>query len=329
MRPTLADVAAAAQVSPATVDRVLHDRPGVSRRSRALVLSAARRLGYLPDLPEAPAPLGFHLVLPAGANAYIAELARQARAQAAPHVTVEILRAPSLDAAALAATLAHVGPTDGVAVVALNHPALREAIRGLAARGVPLVTLASDIADAPRVAYVGIDNIAAGRLAGYTLGRFLGPGARGAVAFVVGHLGYSGHAEREVGFRQVLAEEFPHLDILALRESRDDRARARAETLRLLSAHPGLAGLYNAGGGTVGIAAALAEAGRRDVVTIAHELTAENRGFLIDGILDAVIDQSPAEEMRAAFAALSAAARGQPVEPPRLSPRLILRENLP
>ena len=34
------------------------------------------------DLPEAPAPVTLHLVLPSGSNAYIAELARQAPARA-------------------------------------------------------------------------------------------------------------------------------------------------------------------------------------------------------------------------------------------------------
>ena len=68
-------------------------------------------------------------------------------------------------------------------------------------------------------------------------------------------------------------------------------ARARAETLRLLGEEQGLVGLYNAGGGTVGIGAALSEAGREDVVFLAHELTEENRAMLVDGTLDAVIDQ--------------------------------------
>jgi LacI family transcriptional regulator len=329
MRPRLTDIAAAARVSPATVDRVLHDRPGVAARTRAQVLSAARQMGYLPDQPEAPAPVTFHLVLPGGSNAYIADLSRQALARAPDHVTVEIIRAPALDPAGLARMLTAIGPTDGVAVVALNHPAVGAAIRALDERGVPVVTLASDLPDAPRRAYVGIDNGRAGRLAGYTLGRFLGPRPRGAVALLAGHLGYRGHHEREMGFRQVLAESFPELRLLDLRESREDRAKARAETRSLLGAHPDLVGLYNAGGGTVGIGAALAEAGRGDLVFIAHEATRENAALLLDGTLDAVIDQSAGDEVQAALSVLTRAARGKAAEAPALTPRLILRENLP
>lgn len=329
MRPTLADIAAAARVSPATVDRVLHGRPGVAGRTRAMVLQAARGLGYLADLPEAPAPLVFHLILPQTQNAYFREVIGHARALTPAHVTLEVLRAPALDPAAFARVLRDLGPSDGIAVLALGHPAVAEAIRVRVEGGTPVVTLATDIPEAPRAGFIGLDNMRAGRLAGYTLARFLGPAPRGRVALIAGHLGFRGHMEREMGFRAVLGQEFPGLSLLALRETREDRGRARAETLSLLAVHPDLVGIYNAGGGTVGIAAALAEAGRRDITFVAHEATGENRVLLLDGTLDAVIDQSAREEMTEVFATLMAAARGRAHVPGPLRPQLITRENLP
>ncbi|PWK60581.1 LacI family DNA-binding transcriptional regulator [Roseicyclus mahoneyensis] len=329
MRPTLTDIATAAGVSPATVDRVLHGRPGVAGRTRAQVLQAARRLGYLADLPEAPAPMVFHLVLPQTRNAYFREVIGHARALTPPHVTLEVLRAPALDPAAFARVLRDLGPSDGIAVLALGHPQVAEAIRARVEGGTPVVTLATDIPEAPRTGFVGLDNLRAGRLAGYTLARFLGPAPEGKVALIAGHLGFRGHMEREMGFRAVLAQEFAGLSLLALRETREDRARARLETLSLLAAHPDLVGIYNAGGGTVGIGAALTEAGRTGVVFVAHEATEENRALLLDGTLDAVIDQSAREEMQEVFALLMAAARGQGRDAPPLCPVLITRENLP
>ena len=70
------------------------------------------------------------------------------------------------------------------------------------------MTLVSDIAHAPRLGYVGIDNRNAGRLAGHLLGRFV-PGSAGEVALFAGSLSYRGHEEREMGFRHILAEDFP------------------------------------------------------------------------------------------------------------------------
>ena len=65
-------------------------------------------------------------------------------------------------------------------------------IRSLAADGVKVVTIASDILSVPRVAYIGIDNRAAGRLAGYLAGRFMGVGKTGKVALFAGSLSYRG-----------------------------------------------------------------------------------------------------------------------------------------
>jgi LacI family transcriptional regulator len=334
MRATLADIAIAAKVSPATVDRVMNERPGASPRTRAQVLAVARQLGYLPQTDAGPVRfIRVLLLLPHGTNAYIAELSRQAQEQTRvlPHITLDIQRSRTLDPAALAGALAQAGETaDAVALVAVNHPAVREAMHRLALAGIPVVTLASDITDAPRRAYIGIDNGQAGRLAGYALGRFLGPEPKGKVAFFSGSIGYRGHQEREMGFRQVLAEDFPALTLLEMRESREDRNKAHKQTRALLDAHPDLVGIYNAGGGTVGIAAALEDQARtKDVVFIAHEATAENKAYLLSGTLDAVINQNASAQIGEALRQLSHAVEGHDIPSTPLHLQLILRENLP
>lgn len=334
MRPTLTDIAKAAQVSPATVDRVMNERPGASARTRTQVLAAARKLGYLPAVQNAPTQqMRVQLLLPHGTNAYIAELSRQAQDQATdlPHIELTLARSRALDPLALATALTRSAETaDAVAVVAMNHPAIREAISALMRSGIPVVTLASDIADAHRLAYVGIDNGQAGRLAGFTLGRFLGLAPKGKVALFAGTIGYRGHQEREMGFRQVLAEDFPALELLELRESREDRNKAYAQTRALLEAHHDLVGIYNAGGGTVGIAAALEDARRdKNTVLVAHEATEENKAYLLSGTLDAVINQNARAQIGEAFRALSHAFEGRPYTPAALQLQLVLRENLP
>src|SRR5207245_11256384 len=45
VRSTLTDIAREAGVSPATVDRVLNNRPGVRARTREIVIELAQRLG--------------------------------------------------------------------------------------------------------------------------------------------------------------------------------------------------------------------------------------------------------------------------------------------
>ncbi len=335
MLPRLTDVAKEAGVSPATVDRVLHGRPGVSARMRARVLRAARQIGYFPEDASAAGarPVRLAAILPAGTNAFIEELAGLLAEEAARRdaVSLRIERPESLDGEDLSRRLlAMAGRVEGVAVVATDHPGVREAIRRLADGGIRVVTLATDIPGAPRESYVGIDNGQAGRLAGFVTGRFLGRGARGKVALFAGTLAYRGHQEREMGFRQVLAEDFPDLEILELRESGEDRARAGQETRKLLAQTPDLRAIYNAGGATMGIARTLRDEGRAsDVVFVAHDATPEKSALLLDGTLDAVIDQDARAEAREALDRLAAGIRAEKRPPVNLRLQLILRENLP
>lgn len=338
MRSTLIDVAREAGVSAATVDRVLNDRPGVRMRTREIVFDTARRLGYIAEVKTASAhraadTIRLDFVLPVGTNTFIRKLNEQLGSQAAlrPDIDVRIHAIEGFNPDTLAQTLRDLhGHTQGVGLIALDHPTVREAIRELSTNDIKVVTLATDILHVPRVAYVGIDNRQAGRLAGHVVGRLLGTEAPGKVAMFAGSLSYRGHQEREMGFRHILAEEFPKLEIVELREMGDDRERAYSEATTLLDRHRDLAAIYNIGAGNQGIAQAMREHNKeRDIVFIGHELTEGTKRFLLDGTMDAVIDQNPRVEAREALNILTHSVRGLPYEghPPRL--HLILKENIP
>ena len=336
MRQTIGDIARAARVSTATVDRVLNERRGVRRVTRARVIAAARAIGYLPDAEPAPnpAPLRLDFVLQSGPNTFMdllaGHLAGLGEARAG-EVEVRVHRVDGFSPEALAASLRELqGTSAGIGIIALDHPLVREAIREAAAVGTPVLTLVSGIAHAPRIAYVGIDNRNAGRLAGHLLGRFV-PGSAGEVALFAGSLSYRGHEEREMGFRHILADEFPSLRIVELREVRDDLERSYREASRLLADRPKLRGIYNIGAGNRGIARALEEAGRsREIVFIGHELTEHTRRFLLSGTMDAAIDQNPRVEAREAIDRLLQAARGEHVpDPMPIRIHAIFRENMP
>lgn len=338
-RATLHDVAREAGVSIATVDRVLNNRSGVRARTRSIVLGAAQRLGYVGE--ESPAPetrsadrtMRFVFVFPPGTNSFIRLLGQQIEAQAAGRagITARVEELEGFNPQSLATRLLALrGEADGIGLIAQDHPLVREAIRGLHQSGVPVVTLASDVLSVPRLAYVGIDNRQAGRLAGQLMGRFMCGRNPAKVALFAGSLSYRGHEEREVGFRSILRDEFPNIHIMELREILDDSERGFSETQSLLTSNPDLAGIYNVGGGTEGVARALKEAGReRSLILIGHEATASNKQLLLDGTLDAVIDQNPRVEAREALNLLTAAATGQKYS--YISPRLqiIFRENIP
>ena len=341
MRSTIVDIAREAGVSTATVDRVLNNRIGARSRTRDIVLETAMRLGYIPNgKPTAAFPaidpgaaVRLDFVLPQGNNAFISALHAhiEEQAQVRTDLEVRVHTIEGLNPDALASTLRELaGHTRGVGVVALDHPTVREALRALAAAQVEVVTLASDILHVPRAEYIGIDNRAAGRLAGYLVSRFLGEHAIGKVALFAGSLSYRGHEEREMGFRHVLAEMSLTLQMLEVREMRDDPDNAYVEAAALLDRHPDLVAIYNVGAGNTGIGRALKERRReRRVIFAGHEVTDGTRELLLDGTLDAVIDQNPRVEAREALNVLSNRIRGfaYSFHPPRL--QVIFRENIP
>ena len=301
-RARVVDIARAAQVSTATVDRVLNRRAGVRDATVQRVLKAAGELDYLPGrelyAALAPQPLRLSFLLPDGTNRFIrmlGDMVGYAHEHWAPfNVRCRAEFIQSFDPHELAAALRRHGRRcDGIAVMALEHPAVREAVAELVERGVPVITLISDLSNSPRVAYIGLDNRAAGRTAGYLIGRFIG--ARPAkVALIAGSLSYRAHEEREAGFLHVIDEMFKPLQVVGLREGHDDAEQNYRQTRALIDQHPDLAGIYNIGGASDGVARALREAGRdQKVVFIGHGLTPDTRALLIDGSMDAVITQSP------------------------------------
>ncbi|WP_419899896.1 LacI family DNA-binding transcriptional regulator [Roseomonas sp. USHLN139] len=339
--PRVVDVARRAGVSPATVDRVLNRRPGVRPATVARVMEAAEALAYLPpDLAPHPAlaqrPMRLVFLLPAGGNRFLALLGRmiaEAEALLAPFgVTARVEPVRSFDPALLARHLLRAGAeADGIAFMAIEHPAVREAVKQLAARGVPVVTLISDIGHAPRAAYIGLDNRAAGRLAGFLMARFLGR-RPAKVAVIAGSLSYRAHQEREMGVLQLFDEVAPEIRIVAVREGHDEPAQNYRQTRMLLAGHPDLDGIYSVGGGAEGIGRALREA-RRDqaVVFIGHGLTPECRAMLIDGTMEAVITQNPRAALLDCARVFANLRAGRPalqdVEPARSE--VLFRENLP
>lgn len=339
MKVTLKTVAEAAGVSVATVDRVLNRREGVRSDTVERVETAIRQLGYAPSSLASrvqPAAGRFLFILPSGSNPFI-EAVEDAVSRFKEWLPFagcrfETARADVFDGPALAAALqaAGEGGYDGVAVSALDHPAVREAINALKRQGRAVVTLVSDVPSSQRDRFVGVDNTAAGRTAGALLGRFL-PHRRGKVAMIAGSLALRDHAERRYGFEQVVAQDFPEVEVIAVREGRDDPARVKALVEELLREHADLAGLYNVGAGTEGGIAALEASGRAaEVVFVGHELTEENRAALIRGTLDAVIGQDAGHEARSAARILQALANDWPIldDQERIRIDIFLRDNV-
>lgn len=333
MRTTVSQIAEIAGFSPATVDRVLNNRGGVRERTCDIILQTARRLGYFgPVEREAEPEVQLDFVLPAGDNTFMILLRQFIVEEASryPGIRPVLHLYEDYDPDKLAAHLLDLeGKTDAIATVVPDHPAVRQAINRLAASGIRISTLVSDLPLVDKVGYVGIDNRAAGRLAGLLMGRFLPADQEHQVVVFIGSPSYRGHEEREMGFRSILAQDFSNLQISRIIQINDDREQAYQQTRQILTQGPPAA-IYNIGSGNQGIGRALAEAGvSRDLVFIAHDLTEATKMMLLDHTLDAVIEQNPRVEAREVIKLLLASINGarESSYPPRL--QVVFRENIP
>ena len=304
--PRMEEVAERAEVSLATVDRVLHGRSGVRPATVRRVMEAAAAIGYVSDGQAlsalAPQPLRLAFLIPEGSNRFLqmlGDMIGYSHDHWAPfNVRCHAEYIEAFNPEALARQLLRQGrKCDGIAFMALEHPLVREAVAELADRKVPTVTLISDLSNSRRAAYVGLDNRAAGRTAAYLIARFMPPitrGRRAKVAMIAGSLSYRAHEEREAGFLHFFQEQCPDVHVVGIREGHDDAEKNHAQATALFRQHGDLAGIYNIGGGAEGIGRAIHEAKlSRKPVFIGHGLTPDTRALLIDGTLDAVITQNP------------------------------------
>lgn len=342
--PNMKDVAERALVSLATVDRVLHGRPGVRGPTVKRVMDAAADLGYVFEASEELASqaqqLNIMFLLPDTENAFL-HLFRDtvgfSQDSWTPfRVNCHVETFESLNPEALAkALLRHGRRYDGVAFHGLEHPLVREAVNILADEGVPLVTFVSDVSHSDCAAFVGMDNHAAGRTAAYLMTRFMGARAQQhgtKVMLVAGSLSYRAHVERQTGFLQLQQEKYPKIQVVGLREGAEEIDANYRHARALLEQHPDLSGIYCIGGGAKGITRALQEANLgHKVVFIGHGLGPDTRAALIDGAMDASIYQTPINLIGNCVRIFANLRDGhqatQGLEPVRVA--VVLRENLP
>ena len=306
-KPRVIDIALQAGVSTATVDRVINKRPGVRRKTVDKVLDAIQRLGASKTrpkvIPSVPAGLTLDVVLAQGAgfanDVLSSELRRYCEQVGFTYrQTLSKRMVPEALRDALEQCLER--GTDGIIVQPLDHPIIRDVIARIAAAGIPVICILTDLPASDRIAYVGLDNRAAGRTAGLLMGRLChGPGA---IALFAGGVLYRSHEERETGFRSVMRDSFAQFRVLSTFESNDDPHRTYEMASSLLRKNDDLRGICCVGGGNRGIEKALLECERQLQITYcAFNLTPLTRQGLLAGVFDAVVHQDMERAARQAI----------------------------
>ncbi len=334
----LRDVAEQAGLSVATVDRVLHGRAGASPRAVRAVETALVELDrQTTRLRLSRRTLLVDVVLDAPPR--FRDAVRTATEESLTTIRPATVRArfhehDGADPTELARVVDRLGAggrvSHGLVLKAPDDPEVAAAVGRAAERGIPTVTLVTDLAGSGRVAYVGLDNRAAGATAAYLLGAFL-RGHDGAVLASVSHRAFQGEQERVEGFVERLHAADPRREVLRVGDAHGDDDAMAEVVAAALARRPDIAGVYSMGGGNGGITRALEQAGRAGVPFLGHDLDADNRVLLRTGVLTAVLHHDLRADLRAGLVQLLRAHRVVPGAPTstRSAPQVVTPWNLP
>lgn len=223
---TVNDVAFAAGVSKGTVDRVLHNRGEVSRRSRDKVLRAIDELGFCPNiyasLLASQKDRLIQCLIPEFAEGEFWSLADKGIRDAARNVSrygvrVESVTYDQYDAESFRAACRRVigcAPSGVIVAPMFGGPTL-SFVRELSAAGIPYIYVDSKLEEDGYLAYFGMQMYRSGCLCAHILtdGRSV-PDTVHVVRIARDKAGLSDPtAMRRAGFMDYMAEHFPDVKI--------------------------------------------------------------------------------------------------------------------
>lgn len=340
-KPTTKDIAKAAGVSLATVDRVINNRGGVRLSTIEMVTAAIEKLNYVRDISAANLARSkeykFLFLLPDHDDELIEMIHMSINeansAMVHERTTASILRVPANNPHRIAQEIDGLSAenVDGVAIMAPETAQVRDAISRLDSRGIAVVALISNQPNAQNTYFVGINNEAAGRTAGQLLARFIGE-KQGIVLVITETMQSRDSLERRLGFDAILAKYAPRLRVYPSMETYADPARTAKIVAAALHSNREIVGIYLMSHDISETMRAIEAQGMpHKYVIVGHELTKDTRTRLVDGTIDAVITQDVDHLVRSSIRVLKARIThvSTPASQERIRIEIILRENLP
>ena len=336
--PGIREIAESLGISIGTVDRALHNRPGIKEETRRRILQRAKALGYRPNL--AARFLSSQKQLRIGVNlpreiASFFDLVREGILEAVRSVETSDVKVihrsyPGLgdgEEEALAEALAD--DLHGLIMVPGQPVTLAPLLKKAAERGLPVVCVNTDAPEVEHLVTVCVDSLTTGSLVGELMGRFLA--GKGRVMVVTGQLGTIDHAQKVAGFRRALSEMWPDLRIAAVVEAHDHEPEAYEKSRQVLTTTPDIAGVYVSTVNSVPVLRAIEDvglAGRATVIT--SDLFPALAPLIESGRVAATMYQRPSIQGQLAFRALYKflvdGVRPRPVI--RMAPHVVMRSNL-
>lgn len=181
---------------------------------------------------------------------------------------------------------------DAIALAPVDRAALVNVVNRAIDRGIPVAVFDSKLDSDRIVSYIATDNREGGRTAAKRLGALLN--GKGKVAVIDDMPGSASTTERVNGFQEECRNSFTGIEVLPVQFVMADRAKARAVTENLLTAHTDLAGIFaDHENAAIGAALALAARGNHDVRLVGFDSSEQLTQFLKEGWIDSLVVQNP------------------------------------
>lgn len=332
------DLAEALGVSIGTIDRALHNKPGINPETRKKVLRIARILGYRPNMAarylssKRSITIGVSIPLEI---AYFYDDVRDGIFEAASAfepLGVRLLYRPFMvlgqeEVEAFEDILRE--DIQGVVISPgypeLLKPRIEKAIR----RGVPVVCVATDAPGTNRLTSISVDPYANGSIAGELMGQFLP--ARSKVIVVTGMQVTVDHGQKVQGFRQRFPQFCPQGEVLSVIEAHDEESEAYEKCRHILRKNPSISGIYISTANSLPVIRAIEDSGLvGKIKVISTDFFLAMVPLIESGKIAATIYQRPREQGRIAFQTIYRFLI-EDVRPPariQLDPAIIMRSNL-
>lgn len=304
-RIRIKDIAERSGVSVGTVDRVLHQRPNVSKTAREKVEKALQEMDYQPNAYASALAYNksftFYLVLPAHeSEAYWDEIEQGARKAMELrrdfHIDVKIEhyeRFNDEDFTNIYTKVLAANP-NGVVIVPSSLDITRQFTDEMHARQIPFVMLDSYMPDLKPLAFFGQDSFSSGYFAARMLMLIAYDDKEIAIMKRVknGQVTSKQQANREVGFRHYMKDHFPQIKItdlyLPVEASRKEYDKALDE---FFAEHPNIHNCITLGSRAHIVGSYLLRKNLRDVQIMGYDMVAKNATCMRQGSISFLIAQ--------------------------------------
>ncbi len=311
MRVTLKTIAERAGVHISTVDKVIHNRGGVSKEVEANIRAIIKELGYKTN----PAGRALQrsgkrysiavLLLDVDAQPYIAEGIRREMKDVNFDIELSFHTSPFMAVESQLELLkrAEEDKVDGIILLPNHSRRVEDAVQKIIRKNIPVITVDSDLAG-DRLCHVGHDAVKGARIAGRMMGLFLrGHGKAAVITNSMSREIYHDQVNtRTTEFAGFIRDNYPEIEIVRYVEGFEDRETTYRETKRLLQEEPDIRGIFIACGGVDAVGRAIREAGKAEETSVvSFEEYPEILDLIRARVVDCTIGGNLVEQGRISF----------------------------